>query len=96
MSTPEGVVKSRVKELLKQYSAWFFMPAMGQFGRRGIPDIVGIHKGRGFGIECKAGKGKTTPLQEIELGKILSAEGFPLVVNETEGLDVLEAWLKNG
>ncbi len=53
--TPEGKVKKKVAELLKQYGAYYFFPAMGAFGRAGIPDIVGCYRGRFFAVECKAG-----------------------------------------
>lgn len=92
--TPEGLVKNKVKALLKSKGAWFFMPAMGSFGRAGVADIVGIHNGRGFAVECKAGKNWTTALQEIELCKVRAAGGFAIVVNETEGWALLEAFLR--
>jgi hypothetical protein len=93
---PEYAVKQKVKALLKEHGAWFFMPFMAGMGGNGVPDFVGIHKGKGFGIECKAGKNKTTVLQQIQLAEILAAGGFPLVVNDVTGLDTLEVWLKNG
>ena len=55
---------------------------MGNFGRAGIPDIVGCHCGRFIAIECKAGKGKTTALQDRELARIGNADGLSYVVNE--------------
>jgi hypothetical protein len=36
-----------------------------------------------LGIECKAGKGKTTALQQKNLDDIKTAGGFDWVVNET-------------
>ena len=94
--TPEGKIKKIVRDVLDANGAWYFMPFGGGMGKAGVPDIVGIHKGFGFGIECKAGRGKVTALQERELGKILRAGGFPLVVNENEGLETLLAWLQHG
>jgi hypothetical protein len=38
--------------------------------------------GRFCGIECKAGKGKTTALQDRELARIQEAGGIALVINE--------------
>jgi hypothetical protein len=39
-------------------------------------------EGNFLAIECKAGKGKTTTLQEFEIEKIRKAGGTALVVNE--------------
>lgn len=80
--TPEAKVKKRVREILDTLGAWYFMPAMGTFGRAGIPDFVGIYKGRGFGIETKAGRNKATALQLKELQKIQGAGGVALLINE--------------
>jgi Holliday junction resolvase len=91
--TPEGKVKKKVAELLKKYGAYYFFPAMGAFGRAGIPDIVGCHSGQYFAVECKAGKGKTTAIQEAEIEKIRKAKGHAFVINE-ENLDLLETYLK--
>tara|TARA_R110000823_G_scaffold265761_1_gene385632 strand:+ start:266 stop:484 length:219 start_codon:yes stop_codon:yes gene_type:complete len=53
-----------------------------------VPDIVGCYKGKFFGIECKAGKGKTTALQDMHLNKIDTAGGIALVVNEENMHDI--------
>jgi len=91
--TPEGKVKKKVAELLKKYDAYYFFPAMGAFGRAGIPDIVGCYRGRFFAVECKAGKGKTTAIQEAEIKKIQGAKGYAFVINE-DNMDLLEIYLK--
>lgn len=91
--TPESKVKKKVAELLKKYDAYYFFPAMGAFGRAGIPDIVGCYYGRYFAVECKAGKGKTTAIQEAEIKKIQRAKGYAFVINE-DNIDLLEIYLK--
>ena len=93
MVTPESRVKKRVAELLKKYEAYYFFPAMGAFGRAGVPDIIGCYRGYFFAVECKAGKGKTTALQEAEIEKIRRAGGKAFVINETN-LELLETYLK--
>ena len=80
--TPEAKVKKHVKEILDSMGVYYFMPAMGSFGRAGIPDIIGCYNGRFIAIECKAGKGKTTALQDRELARISNADGLSYVVNE--------------
>lgn len=83
MATPESKVKAGVRKVLEGLSFYYFMPPANGFGRAGIPDIVGCRTdGRFFGIECKAGKGKTTALQDRELNRIQQAGGIALVINE--------------
>jgi hypothetical protein len=83
MATPESKVKAEVKKVLDSLGAYHFMPATHGYGRSGVPDICGCLNGRFFGIECKAGKGKTTALQDRELKRISTAGGIALVVDET-------------
>lgn len=80
--TPEAKVKKRVKEILDKLGAYYFMPATGGYGRSGIPDIVGCLNGVFFAVECKAGKGIPTALQEREINKIRNAGGHAWLVNE--------------
>jgi len=80
--TPEAKVKKVVVQQLKDMGAYYFYPVTGGYGRSGVPDIVGCYEGLFFGIECKAGKNKPTPLQEKNLKQIAEAGGLALVVNE--------------
>ena len=59
------------------------MPATGGYGKSGVPDIVGCYEGRFFGIECKAGKGKVTALQQKNLNEIDANKGIAVVVNDS-------------
>ena len=93
--TPEAKVKKKVVEQLKQLRAYYFYPVTGGYGRSGVPDIIGCYEGLFFGIECKAGNNKPTPLQEKNLKEIRAAGGFDWVVNETNMHEVkneLLAW----
>jgi Holliday junction resolvase len=85
-ATPEKRVKEKVVKVLKEMGAYYFYPFTGGYGRSGVPDIIGCYKGRFFGIECKAGKNKTTALQDREISLIHNAEGVAWVVNE-ENID---------
>ena len=86
--TPEGAVKDKVTAILKKHGTYYFFPATGGLGRGGVPDIIACHRGGFIGIECKAGKGKTTALQDAELEKIGRAGGRALVIRETNIADV--------
>ena len=80
--TPEAKVKKKVADALKKLGAYYFYPVTGGYGKSGVPDIVGCYEGRFFGIECKAGKGKTTTLQDMNLKQITASGGISAVVNE--------------
>jgi len=82
MITPEKKVKLKVVAVLKELGAYYFYPVSGGYGASGVPDIVGCYKGRFFAIECKAGKGKTTALQERNIAQIIAQSGMAIVVNE--------------
>lgn len=95
--TKESVIKTRIKNILKEFQCYFFMPPANGYGRAGIPDFVGCLNGMFFSIEAKAGKGKTTALQEKELQKIRDAGGFAIVVNEDNIhnlKDLITTWSK--
>jgi hypothetical protein len=87
--TPEAKVKKKVVAHLKTLGAYYFYPVTGGYGKSGVPDIIGCYKGLFFGIECKAGKNKPTPLQEKNLNDIKLNQGIALVINETNIDDVL-------
>ena len=93
-STPEKKVKDKVVAQLKSLGAYYFYPVTGGWGSSGVPDIVGCYNGLFFGIECKAGKGKTTKLQELNLHQIKAAGGIALVINE-ENVKHVTAYLEN-
>ncbi len=80
--TPERKVKQQVVNLLKEYDVYYFFPAANGLGRAGIPDIIVCAWGSFLAIECKAGGGTTTKLQEKELSLIRKAGGTAMVINE--------------
>ena len=90
--TPERKVKQQVVALLKEAGAYYFFPSANGLGRSGIPDIIVCYRGRFVGIECKAGKGQTTALQERELKRIREAGGVSLVIRE-ENINMVSSLL---
>jgi hypothetical protein len=82
MTTPEKKVKGNVVAVLKALDAYYFFPATGGYGRNGVPDVIACLDGQFIGIECKAGSGKTTPLQERELQAIKDAGGIVILYSE--------------
>lgn len=82
--TPEGKVKKQVRLVLDRLGAYYVMPVTGGYGKQGAPDFLVCYQGKFFGIETKAGKGKTTALQEMNLKHIRDAGGVALVVYEDD------------
>ena len=80
--TPEAKVKKKVVAQLKEMGAYYFYPVTGGYGFSGVPDIVGCYRGMFFGIECKAGSNKPTPLQDKNLTDIKKQNGIAIVINE--------------
>lgn len=89
MSTPEKKVKDKVKAILKELGAYYFMPATHGFGSSGVPDIVACLHGSFIGIEVKANGNKPTALQVKNLHQIANAGGLAICVDET-GIDTLK------
>jgi pantoate kinase len=91
-STPEAKVKSAIRKILDTTKAYYTMPIGSGYGNSGVPDFLVCHNGTFIGIEAKAGKGKTTALQEAHLQRIRDAGGTALVINENN-LDELKELL---
>ena len=83
-ATPEKKVKQKLMKALKAEGAYVFYASTGGYGYSGIPDIIGCFEGNFFGIECKAGKNKTTALQQRNLAQIKEAGGLACVCYEDD------------
>lgn len=76
-------VKKRLVELAKLGDLWFWF-VQDRF-TSGIPDIIGVYRGRFFAIELKKpGDHHITRLQSIVLRLISLAGGFSSVVSTEE------------
>jgi hypothetical protein len=91
--TPEAKVKAKIKTILKAHGVYYAMPIGTGLGSSGVPDFLCCVNGKFLGIEAKAGKGKTTALQEKNLREIDRAGGLTLVIHENN-LVVLEMMLE--
>lgn len=78
MPTPEGSVKNWIKaQIKKKYpDAWIYTTHIGQYGKRGVPDLVMCIKGLFVSIEVKTIKGQLTELQRLEGRRIEQAGGI--------------------
>ena len=91
--TPEVKVKHAVRTILDEHGVYYFCPPANGYGRQGIPDIICCLDGHFIAIECKAGKGQTTALQDRELNAILNASGTVFIARE-HNIPDLELLLK--
>lgn len=77
---PETRFKVRVQRELKERfpDAWFFKSSERSI--RGIPDLIGVIRGRFIALELKVGKNRADALQGWTLRRIERAGGTALVV----------------
>jgi pantoate kinase len=92
-ATPEKLVKNKIKVILQDGGVYYAMPIGSGYGNAGVPDFLACVNGRFLAVEAKAGKGKTTALQDAHLEKIKTAGGVSMVDNELN-LDQLKETIK--
>ena len=82
MPTPEGAVKNWIKtRILKKYpNAYIYVTHVGQYGKRGVPDLVMCIQGLFVSIEVKTIQGELTKLQGLEGRRIEKAGGIFMVI----------------
>lgn len=88
-NTPEGKVKNKVKQILKKYGVWYYMPVAGPFSSHGVPDFVGCYNGKFFSVETKApGKiDNLTDNQRRVINEIREHGGIALVIDDPAKLE---------
>lgn len=81
------LVRKIIKALREKYpeSLWFKIHG-GPYQERGIPDIVGCHRGRFIGLEVKLPESKKglTPYQERQIHLIHEAGGYATTVTSVK------------
>lgn len=97
--TPEAKVKDKVKKLLKDRKAWFYMPVQNGMGKVGIPDFIGTYRGLFFAIETKAPNknptteeqrwNKATANQQMRIEEIRNAGGVAIVADDVEQVHMM-------
>ena len=94
-STPEGLVKTKIKRILNDAGALHFSPYMAGMGSAGVSDIIALYKGKFIAIEAKAdATKKPTELQKKFLFGVEVNGGLPLVIhkdNINELREILES-----
>jgi hypothetical protein len=92
--TPEKKVKDKVKAMLKDVGAYYFMPATHGYGGSGVADIVACLHGKFIAIECKANGNKPTALQMKNMLDVSKSGGISISIDES-GYEELETFLKH-
>ena len=90
-STPEGKVKRRVKDALKQAGAYQFWPVQTGLGARTL-DCLGSHRGRAFAIETKAEGQRLTEQQEWIKQKIELSGARVFVIDTSD--EMSQCWVE--
>lgn len=92
----EKTIENKIKSYLKSVGAYYFKHHGNQFSQVGVPDIIACYCGYFIGIEVKNEKGKTSPLQDVNLELIKNAGGYSLVARSVEDVKwVIEDIEKN-
>jgi len=94
--TPEKRIKKKLVQMLKQEGVWYFFPAANGMGRAGIPDVIGVVKGRFIGIECKAdATKKPTALQMQCAAHIREAGGAWFLVYDDVSTEIVRQFIRS-
>lgn len=93
MHSPEWFEKRDIDKYLAEARVFSFAPATGGFGKSGIPDRVGCHKGRFFAIEVKREGKEPTALQWKRMGEIEAAGGKAFWGVSSKVIPEIKAWM---
>lgn len=94
-STPEGLVKTKIKKLLNEYGALHFSPYMAGMGVAGVSDIIALYSGYYIAIEAKAdATKKPTELQKKFMQQVQANGGAALVIHK-DNLNELKQLLED-
>lgn len=85
----EAEITRAIRFFLKSQGVWHFKLHQGLGSTPGIPDIVGIWKGKPLFIEIKTRKGKLSDVQATKIAEINQAGGLAFVARSID--DVIEA-----
>jgi hypothetical protein len=93
-TTPEGKIKTKVKQLLDNYRVhvYTYMVVPGGYGAPTL-DWFGAVRGQAFAIEAKAPGKKPTLRQETIIRNMERGGVTVFIINDEAGLEVLDAWL---
>lgn len=93
---PETLLTDKIKSWLKKQPDIFFFKVHGsQFGKAGIPDLVGNVGTRAFYIEVKVAPNKPTKLQAHRICQIIHSGAAAIVAYSVEDVQALVGALRD-
>jgi hypothetical protein len=93
----EAQIKQKVKNLLKKYDVFYFMPSASVYGKSGIPDFICCLNGLFIAIEAKresAGIKGLTVLQKAHQIDIQNSDGIFWIAYNEKSLEDIENKIK--
>lgn len=90
--TPEGKVKDRIKKILAERHAYYYMPVTNGMGAPAL-DFIVCFRGYFLSIEAKAPGKFATPRQVRTMNKIKDADGHTMVIDGDDGYRELHKWM---
>ncbi len=100
MKTPEGYEKDDIDKFFKPLIAagevWLFKPYMAGFGKSGVSDYVGCHRGHAgqmFSVEVKRPGKEPTPIQNRRMAEIDAAGGKTFWGTAERVIPLFEEWI---
>jgi len=84
----EAAITKSIRDLLTRFQIFHWKNWGGMMGTKGVPDIIGIYKGRFLGIEVKTAIGNVSPEQEQFLKNIQENGGIGFVARSID--DVID------
>ena len=85
----EAEITKAIRHILKTCGIWHWKVHQSLGSTPGIPDIVGIYRGKFIAIEVKAAKGKVSDNQVRKISEINAAGGHAFVARSVD--DVINA-----
>lgn len=91
-TTPEGLLKKRLKDLMNERGAYSTPIPGGAYGSPGAPDLVACYKGQFIAIEAKVGYNKLSHWQTIHKKRIEESGGIYIIAYSVDDVaSVLDA-----
>lgn len=90
MSQPEARLGRQIRKALEERGAFMFKIHGSSLMMAGLPDLIGVWRGRFIAVEVKMPGNHPSKIQEHVIGKIRAAGGRAIVAHSVpEALEVL-------
>lgn len=88
LNKSESKIQSEILRYLSKLDQSYFFKTI-VCNKAGVPDIVGVYKGRPVYIEVKSLRGKMSELQQLTREKLLKAKAIHIVARELDDVKAL-------